>query len=141
MADTLQASVKITIDPQLKHIVKQALINGITDATKKLQAHAKQNAPNKTVTLEQQILADVDETNFIGTVTANVFYAVYVEYGTGIYAENGRGRSTPWTYQDDDGNWWHNVRGQKPNPFMRRALNDHIKEYNMLINNSLKRAL
>lgn len=55
-----------------------------------------------------------------GIVYTNLEYAPYVEFGTGIHAEKG-GRSTPWCYQDDNGDW-HYTKGQKPKKFMRPAL-------------------
>ncbi len=48
-------------------------------------------------------------------------YAPYVHQGTGIYAEGGDGRKTPWGYTDING-VEHLTHGQKPNPFMRRAI-------------------
>jgi HK97 gp10 family phage protein len=50
----------------------------------------------------------------------NVDYAMYQEFGTGIYAENGQGRQAPWAYQTAEGGWiW--TRGSKPRPFLRDA--------------------
>lgn len=45
-------------------------------------------------------------------------YAVYQEFGTGRYAENGRGRKTPWTYYHPDFGFVTTV-GNKPQPYMR----------------------
>jgi len=54
-------------------------------------------------------------------------YAPYQEYGTGIYAEAGNGRKTPWVYRDRNGNF-HTTRGNRPHPFVRpTALQDHDK--------------
>jgi HK97 gp10 family phage protein len=61
-----------------------------------------------------------------------VNYAVYQEYGTGIYAENGQGRKTPWRFVVQSAKWaniWGiNVGdlsppfyGNHPHPFMRPA--------------------
>lgn len=47
-------------------------------------------------------------------------YAVYQEYGTGIYAENGNGRQTPWVYRRKDGGFITTV-GNRPHPFVRPA--------------------
>jgi HK97 gp10 family phage protein len=55
----------------------------------------------------------------------NVFYGVYVEYGTGIYAVNGNGRKTPWAYVYTGKKGPQGVRitrGQKPHPFLGRAV-------------------
>lgn len=53
-------------------------------------------------------------------------YAPYVEYGTGLFAEGGNGRATPWSYQDEAGNW-HTTSGMKPAPFLRPALEENQK--------------
>ena len=48
-------------------------------------------------------------------------YAPYVEYGTGVYAVNGNGRKTPWTYKNAKGKWFTTI-GQEPQPFMEPAV-------------------
>ena len=75
-----------------------------------------------------------EDSAYIGT---NVEYGIYVEMGTGIYAEEG-GRSTPWKYQDDDGNW-HITVGMKPRPFLAPAVQEHIDEYKELVENYMKK--
>ena len=47
-----------------------------------------------------------------------------VEYGTGLFAESGGRMDVPWNYQDDEGKW-HSTSGQKPQPFMRPALEEN----------------
>ena len=60
-----------------------------------------------------------------------------VEFGTGLFAENGNGRKdVPWNYQDDKGEW-HSTRGQKPQPFMRPALNENRTEIIRIIKEGL----
>ena len=72
---------------------------------------------------------------YIGT---NVEYAIYVEFGTGIHAEEG-GRQTPWVYKDDQGHW-HRTEGQKPKPFIRPSASNHSDEYRSILEDSLKNA-
>lgn len=55
-------------------------------------------------------------------------YPIYVELGTGVYAENGDGRKEPWYWYDIKTKQWHFTRGVKPRPFLRPAVEDHIKE-------------
>lgn len=68
----------------------------------------------------------------IGT---NVEYAIYVEYGTGKFAEKGGGKMTPWLVRvpaNAGGKWAGKVfitAGMKPNHFLRDALQDHKQEY------------
>ena len=61
------------------------------------------------------------------TIGSNLAYSAYVELGTGIFAEKDNGRKTPWVWQDFNGKW-HFTRGMKPRPFLRPAVEDHIKE-------------
>jgi HK97 gp10 family phage protein len=80
--------------------------------------------------LKQSITHTVkDDTVYVGT---NESYAVYVEFGTGKYAENGKGRPTPWVYQDDRGDW-HRTSGSRAQPFMRPGINDHIEDFKRVI--------
>ena len=100
----------------------------INQSTLLVESSAKQNASNckSTGALQNSIISTVETTNdaVIGYVSTNLEYAPYVEYGTGLFAENGNGRQTPWKYQDDDGNW-HTTKGQHPQPFMRPALSEN----------------
>lgn len=48
-------------------------------------------------------------------------YSIYVEKGTGIYAEDGNGRQTPWMYQDPKTGKWIKTQGQHAQPFLRPA--------------------
>ena len=71
---------------------------------------------------------------YIGT---NVSYAPYVELGTGIYASDGKGRKSPWAFQDSKGKW-HWTRGIKPHHMLKRAASEHDSEYKTIIENILK---
>jgi len=66
---------------------------------------------------------DIEGTVASVIVGSFVNYAVHVHFGTGIYAENGNGRQTPWMYLDDDGigHWTH---GYPPKPYLTKALTD-----------------
>ena len=61
-------------------------------------------------------------------------YPVYVELGTGVYAEGGKGRQSPWTWCDKNGDF-HHTHGIKPTHFMRNALQsqDHVEEYKAIL--------
>lgn len=79
----------------------------------------------------------VDENKGEVKVGSFVSYAPYVEYGTGIYAEGGKGRQTPWVYQDEKGEW-HRTHGQRATHFLRNAINNHLAEYKALIERILR---
>ena len=61
------------------------------------------------------------------TIGSNLLYSIWVELGTGIFAEKGNGRKTPWVWMDFNGKF-HATRGMAPRPFLRPAVEDHIKE-------------
>lgn len=90
-----------------------------------VEAAAKQKAPKGNGELRRSITSKVDGTE--GVVFTPLEYAPYVEYGTGLFAENGGRQQVPWNYKDDEGNW-HSTSGMKPQPFMRPALDENREE-------------
>ena len=100
-----------------------------------VERSAKKKAPKDTGALRRSITSKVD--GLTGIVFTPLQYSPYVEYGTGLFAENGAGRKdVPWNYQDDKGEW-HSTRGQKPQPFMRPALNENRTEIIRIIKEGL----
>ena len=100
-----------------------------------VERSAKMKAPKDTGALRRSITSKVD--GLTGIVFTPLEYAPYVEYGTGLFADNGNGRKdVPWNYQDDKGEW-HSTRGQKPQPFMRPALNENRTEIIRIIKEGL----
>ena len=103
-------------------------------------SHAKQNITAAgrvdTGTLRNSVNHIVQ--NDICYVGTNTDYAIYNEFGTGIHAEGGKGRKTPWAYQDSKGKW-HRTSGMKPIHFLKNAIANHINEYKGIIEQYLKR--
>ena len=110
------------IEEVLDSIDSLADLEGLQSALGKacavVEASAKQKAPKDTGALARSITSKIEDTE--GIIFTPLEYAPYVEYGTGLFAEEG-GRNTPWIYKDDKGEW-HKTSGQKPQPFMRPAL-------------------
>lgn len=90
-----------------------------------VERSAKQKAPKDSGELRRSITSSVDDG--VGMVYTPLEYAPYVEYGTGLFAENGGRQDVPWNYKDDEGNW-HSTSGMKPAPYMRPALNENRQE-------------
>ena len=100
-----------------------------------VERSAKMKAPKDTGALRRSITSKV--AGLTGIVFTPLEYAIYQEFGTGLFAENGAGRKdVPWNYQDDKGEW-HSTRGQKPQPFMRPALNENRTEIIRIIKEGL----
>ena len=55
------------------------------------------------------------------TVVVGADHAWFVERGTGIYNTSGTGRRTPWVYKHRKYGWIL-TRGQRPQPYVRPAM-------------------
>ena len=75
------------------------------------------------------------DTCYVGT---NNEYAIYHEFGTGIYAEGGKGRQTGWFYVDKKG-VGHYTRGMRPIHFLKNAIMNNVKEYQEIIKKYLSK--
>lgn len=108
----------------------------LTKACLMVEADAKKNCPVDDGQLRQSITYEVK--NKQGAVGTNVEYAPYVHQGTGIYAVNGDGRKTKWSYQDEEGEW-HTTIGQQPQPFLENALDTNKKNIQEVFKEEIKR--
>lgn len=92
-----------------------------------VEGEAKKKAPKDNGELRRSIESKVEfrGDDIVGVVFTPLEYAPYVEFGTGLLAEDNNGRKdVPWCYQDDKGEW-HTTRGQPPQPYLRPALHEN----------------
>ena len=126
--------VKINANSLLKRIDKMCSETNISAAIGKacalVEGEAKKKAPKDTGALRRSISSTVKGTE--GVVFTPLEYAPYVEYGTGLFAEEGGRKDVPWYYKDEEGKW-HRSSGQHPHPYMRPALNENREEILRLI--------
>lgn len=140
---------------------------GITKACLHLEGEAKKKAQaNGNKRIAQSITSEVN--GLEGVVFTPLFYAPYVEFGTGIHAEGGKGRKeVPWVYVEgsasedratskkvyteaearqtaaylrEQGLDAHITDGQEPKPFLRPALYENQKKLVEIIWESIKDA-
>ena len=77
---------------------------------------------------------------YIGTNIKNAQgknYAIYHEFGTGIYASEGAGRQTPWAFKGKDGKW-HYTKGVPAKHFLKFGAVAHKNEYKKALEMYLK---
>lgn len=96
---------------------------------------AKQKAPKGDGSLRRSIKSKVE--GDVGIVYTALEYAPYVEFGTGLFAEEGGRTDVPWVYQDDEGNW-HTTSGMPPHPYMRPALYENRAQIIKVFKESMK---
>lgn len=104
-----------------------------------VEKSAKKNAPKGTGELRRSITSkiEVEGDDLVGVVYTPLEYAPYVEYGTGLFAEEGGRTDVPWRYQDEKGEW-HTTSGQAPQPYMRPALNENREQILEILKEGLK---
>ena len=122
---------------------------------------AKEKAPKGEGDLRRSITSKVE--NLVGEVYTPLEYAPYVEFGTGIYAEDGKGRqNVPWVYVEgstrkstssksytleeaqetvqylrEKGLEAYYTYGKEPHPYMRPALYENEEEIKRIIKEGL----
>ena len=96
------------------------------------ESYAKQYLTDQgavdTGNLRNSVTHTTENDGHVVVIGTSVEYAPYVELGTGKFAEGGKGRQTPWSYQDSSGNW-HTTQGMKARPYLRPALENHLSLY------------
>ena len=109
-----------------------------------VEARAKARCPVQTGILKASIRTDVE--NGEATVGTNLEYAMYVEHGTGLFANDGEGRPStdahpiPWRYKTPDGKW-HTTSGQQAQPFLIPALYESRDDIARIIAKGIKESI
>ena len=116
-------------------IDEQALSEALGKACALVERSAKEKAPKDTGELRRSIQSEIRGNE--GVVFTTLEYAPYIEYGTGLFAENGGRKDVPWCYQDDKGEW-HTTSGIKPHPFMRPAVDENRERIIEIIKGAIK---
>ena len=135
------ADVEIRLEDNSEAVLealRAAALRALERCGLQAEGYAKDLTPVDTGNLRNSITHQVSENGrevYIGT---NMEYAPYVELGTGIYAEGGGGRPTPWVYQDAKGQW-HWTRGNPARPLRKPAVSGHAQTYRNIIEDEGKK--
>ena len=100
-----------------------------------VERSAKQKAPKGDGDLRRSITSKVE--GDVGIVYTPLEYAPYVEYGTGLFAENGGRKDVPWAYEDEETGELIWTCGNHPQPYMRPALNENREEIKRILKESI----
>ena len=118
--------------------INDALISGVSKAAMLVQGSAKNKAPVDSGTLRQSIRADkakIQGENVTATVSTNLEYAPYVEFGTGS-----RGQSTN-TNTEVEVSYRSDWRGNKAQPFLWPALRENRNNSIKIIREEIRKAV
>lgn len=127
------------LDSLEKKVDQQKLEAALGKACAIVERAAKQKAPKGAGELRRSITSKIEQNggDIQGIVFTPLEYAPYVEYGTGLFAEEGGRQDVPWHYQDDKGEW-HTTSGQHPQPYMRPALDENREQILRILKEGLK---
>lgn len=90
----------------------------VTQGGQMIRTEMVSRAPRASGNLANSIQTEayVEDGKAISETGPTADYSTWVEHGTGIYADYGQGRKTPWFYKDDAGKW-HYTKGAPAQPF------------------------
>lgn len=97
---------------------------GILKTTLAIYNTAVALAPVDLGFLKESIDYKITDGGLSSVISVGAEYAIYVEFGTGIYATGAggsRAKKIPWSYKDEDGEW-HRTYGQMAQPFWTPAI-------------------
>lgn len=110
----------------VKRELERGMIRGLIKAAMLVESQAVLLVPVNTGGLRDSIGYQVNESELVAYVGTNCEYAIYVEFGTGEFAENGTGRRGGWLYKDAEGEV-HFTYGMPPRQYLRPAFRQNQK--------------
>lgn len=136
----MRVSVSTSIANSRRNLnsINDALAAGVSKAAMLVQGSAKNKAPVDSGALRQSIRADkakIQGENVTATVSTNLEYAPYVEFGTGS-----RGQSTN-TNTEVEVNYRSDWRGNKAQPFLWPALRENRNNSIKIIREEVRKAV
>ena len=101
----------------------------IAETAEMIVTQAKALAPFSEGGLRDSITVKYMNGGLSAYIHVGAFYAVYVEFGTGIYAVEGNGRKTPWVYFSKKHGKFIFTRGMEAQPFWFPSLDVAEKHF------------
>lgn len=114
---------------EVKAKIRRLGVAWLEEASGEVEAQTKQNTKVDTGQTKGSWEHRVDEQKLEAQVGSRNKNAVWEEFGTGIYALNGDGRRTKWTYKNPKNGKFYTTVGKKP----RRAFYYAYKSLKPLI--------
>jgi HK97 gp10 family phage protein len=125
--------------PKAKENIKRNISTGMDAVSKKVLDDVKDNILRQGAKDTGQLLNSyrIAQTEDGFEIGSDLDYSLYVEFGTGVYAEDGKGISTPWAYNAADGTW-RTTKGMRPRPHIRPAFENNAEEIEMMLAKELE---
>lgn len=135
----MPGEVFLNIQYLVDELLPEAIKQGLEAIGQLIENEAKERCPVDDGQLKASITHQISDELDSVAIGSNLEYAPYVHQGTGIFAIDGDGRKeVPWRYQDAKGQW-HSTKGQKPNPFLQKAVDENRDKLTKPFENLLDR--
>ena len=124
------------VDKFERHVIKQVkriIVETVELAVSQMKALAPVSAIDGG-NLRRSIDVKYINGGLTAIITVGAHYAIYVNYGTGIYAESGNGRKSPWIYYSKKLNRFVMTRGMRAQPFWEPSLELAAKHFKTEMN-------
>ncbi|MBN4913609.1 HK97 gp10 family phage protein [Staphylococcus sp. EG-SA-13] len=132
MAKVIYGSKELVVAlEQYEEEMEKWVKKGIAKTTQTIYNTAVALAPVDDGFLRESISFEYKDGGLKGVVSVGADYAIYVNYGTGIYATGpggSRAKKIPWSYKDADGKW-HTTKGMRAQPFWNPAIDAGRKTF------------
>ena len=118
--------------------IERVVMAAMEKAALIVEGQAKLLTPVDTGGLRDSIdhQVDNDDGKITGKIGSPLDYAIYQEFGTGEFAENGAGRKGGWGYTTPDGSK-HFTMGTKPKKMLRTSFIKNKKRVQDILANDL----
>ena len=130
LAKVKYGSEKLVVDlEKFEKDMQEWVKKGIAKTTLIIYNAAIALAPVDLGYLKESIDFKFTDGGYSAVISVGAEYAVYVEFGTGIFATGqggSRAEKIPWSYKGDDGQWYITY-GQEPQPFWFPAVDQGEK--------------
>ena len=101
----------------------------VVETAATIESTAKALAPVDSGYLRQSITVEIMDGGLKAKVTVDSEYAIFIEFGTGIYAANGDGRKDGWVYYNEKYGEYVYTKGSPAQPFWFPALKEGAKYF------------
>ena len=130
MAKIKYGSNKLVVDlEKFEDDIQELVKKGIAKTTLIIYNNAVALAPVDLGYLRESIDFKFTDGGYSSVISVGAEYAIYVEFGTGIYAKGlggSRAKKNPWSFKGDDGQWY-TTYGQQAQPFWFPAVDQGEK--------------
>ena len=130
---------------QLEQAIDRGSKIGLKKAAFLIEREAKVTAPTDTGRYKSSISTNFENNNFTAHVGPHVYYAKYIEFGTGKYSLKGSHSKTGWVYNVKDKRskyfGYHWTEGQKPQKIMENAYKNTKDKAKEILREEIKKSI